>query len=228
MMSVPEVRAQALASARSAAKRGFASEPNIEWLMRRAWIAALRSLARSGHSQAARLADEWAPGAFRENIDWAALPADGPVEPLLRNREGGYGHPGSDLVDFFDAVHPLVDEPEGRLALRRIGIRSTWVLRATGDGDEWLVSRCTLDNWDRWFYNWDGSAQGFNYTLYELVPATRKSRQHEAAAWAGELPEFFVSLDHVEVHGDIATFQAVRNVVQQRWPATKLGRATTE
>lgn len=219
MTSVAELRALALLHAKSAAAKGFGREPNVDWLMRRSVMAAMRWLARSDHPCAAEVAGEWVEDPFAWGVDWAGLPADGPAERVLCDSAWDA------LVECFDFGLGAPDEPKGRDLLRRVGIGNAWVLCASGDGDQLIVSRCTRDESDRWFRYWSGGCQDGNWMLTDPTSSYRTVRRSETREWAEEASELFDRPDHVEVNGDEATYRSVRWALRSFRPDLTVSRA---
>lgn len=221
-MSVAQVRANALAAARAATASGFLTEPNVDWLMRRAWIAALRLIARSEHPQARRLAGEWTPWApwalDPGDIDWAQLPSDGPAERILLDPDY------DSVVEHFDCG-PTPDEPEGLVAARRLGMRAAVVLEAKADRfDQWTVVRVSLGGHDRWFRYWGGKAQDGNWDLEPPVPSSRAARRAEALYWAEVTSTCVGQVHDLSVHADARTAGAVEKIVRSYWPEANIRR----
>lgn len=209
-----EVRSAAARAARRAARRGFDSEPHADWLTRRAWVAAVRTIARSRHPRIDRLLSEWTGVVCADlGFDPADLPADGPFERIVTD------HALYDpLVQLLDATLPLPDEPGGVRLWSQIGVRARIVLSGEGNsGHEFTITRVSCTRRDRWFFFWP-KAQDANYDLWPPGPATASARLSQTLGWAGWVRDDLGPIHTMLVDADRRTYQRVEQAVRASWP----------
>lgn len=212
---VREVRAAALAAARQAAHRGFSREPNADFLLRRAWVAALRSIGRSGHPRTAQLVAEWTRAEHSANdLDLRPLPTDGAYLSFERRMTPESNRAMEDLLD---ALVPWPDEPDAVSRWRELGIAARCVLSGRGSAP-FTVSRISLDGRDRWHPYWGGGAQDGNWDLRPPVSANRAVRRRETDEWLRYFGHAIGGINRLEVDADQSTFHLVRSTVADLWP----------
>lgn len=215
-----DVLGEARARARLAARRGFATEPNADWLLRRAVAAALRTIMRSRHPAAQRMAVNWVPKGIQDcSLPLGRLTTDRRVELML------HGETWAAIEDWFDVVLPLPDEQEASRLWRMLGISIAVVLEGTTlRGDSVMVSRITLDVRDRWFFYWSGSYQEGIYDLGRPLAGDRRTRRQELLGWVQALPDEFGELERLDVDCERRTFEDAAQLLAERSPDTEVVR----
>lgn len=213
---IAQVRDEAADAAKAAVRRGFQREGNVDWLIRRGVVAAMRSIGCSGLSDPWTAIDGWLLVLWEEpQVDPARLPRDGSWLTI-----GG----DDALIEFLDGVLPLPDEESGSSLLQLLGLEMQSVIQVEGlhSGSELTVSRLTLASRDRWFRHWSGVAQDGNYDLSKSTLVDRSTRRSEILRFVADSLQDFRDIRHFRVNADADVFEAAASVVSALLPEMKL------